>query len=113
LLPPPSSDEPAHNADVHPLKTSYKRFIEVALRKWQDDVATGRESKKWRDEAIQASHDHSTGKWDDLRSLQRQIYWATSDPITPGNGNVGLRNETAKTTSSHERDEMEEDDDVA
>jgi hypothetical protein len=87
----------------------YKRFIEVALRKWQDDVANGRESKKWRDEAIQASHDYSTAKWDDLRSLQRQMYWATKDPIVPRNNDVGPGDKIIETGSSHERSVAEED----
>jgi hypothetical protein len=41
------------------------------LRKWQDDLKDGRESKKWRDEAIQAGRDRASGAFDVVQTEGR------------------------------------------
>jgi hypothetical protein len=58
----------------------------------------GRETKKWREEAIQASQDHSSGKWDDLSSLQRQLYWASGSAM-PSANDVGTRDKALESSS--------------
>lgn len=54
LLPERKEGDPPHDPDVHPL-TSYrfKEYIEAELRQWQDDLVEGRETKKWRAQALQ------------------------------------------------------------
>lgn len=42
------------------------------LRRWQDDLKDGRESKKWREEAIQAGRDRASGKFDALLNEGRE-----------------------------------------
>lgn len=63
LLPPTNGETP-HDPNVNPLRTQFGKGIENELRKWQDDVKDGRESKKWRDEAIQAGRDRASGAFD-------------------------------------------------
>jgi hypothetical protein len=94
------------------LKTTYKRFIEVALRKWQDDLVNGRETKKWREEAKQASQDHADGKWNDLNSVQRQQYWANGSkvPFVTGVDNPA---ETPDDKNFRRQDTIMEDDHAA
>lgn len=64
LLPAPQDGEPPHNPNVNPLETQCAKGIENELRKWQDDLKEGRESKKWREEAIQAGRDRASGMFD-------------------------------------------------
>ena len=75
LLPEPRDGEPAHDPDVHPLKSVYKSYIEEELRRWQEDLKDGRESKKWREEAMQAGKDRAEGKFDEWKELEREQYW--------------------------------------
>jgi hypothetical protein len=51
LLPPSTNEEFPHNFDVNPLQSQFGKGIEKELRKWQDDLKDGRDTKKWRDEA--------------------------------------------------------------
>lgn len=53
-----------HNLDVNPLQSQFGRGIENELRKWQGDLKDGRESKKWREEAMQAGRDRASGAFD-------------------------------------------------
>lgn len=61
LLPPPINEDMPHNLNVNPLQSQFGKGIENELRKWQDDLKDGRESKKWRDEAMQAGRDRASG----------------------------------------------------
>ena len=61
LLPPPNNEDMPHNLNVNPLQSQFGKGIENELRKWQDDLKDGRESKKWRDEAMQAGRDRASG----------------------------------------------------
>ena len=64
LLPPPVNEDMPHNLNVNPLQSQFGKGIENELRKWQDDLKDGRESKKWRDEAMQAGRDRASGAFD-------------------------------------------------
>ena len=64
LLPPSANEEFPHNFDVNPLRSQFGKGIENELRKWQDDLKDGRETKKWRDEAMQAGRDRASGAFD-------------------------------------------------
>jgi len=64
LLPPSTNEDFPHDFDVNPLQSQFGKDIENELRKWQDDLKDGRETKKWRDEAIQAGRDRASGAFD-------------------------------------------------
>ena len=64
LLPPSTNEDMPHNLDVNPLQSQFGRGIENELRKWQGDLKDGRESKKWREEAMQAGRDRASGAFD-------------------------------------------------
>lgn len=76
MLPSPCGDEPAHDIDVHPLRTPYRRHLEKEVRKWQADLADGKETNKWRNDALQAGKDRIDGKWAEVQEMQRNSYWA-------------------------------------
>ncbi len=75
LLPEPQEGEPSHDPDIHPLNTVYKSEIEEEVRRFKEDLTEGREQKKWRDEAMQASKDRLDGNFDDWKEMQREEYW--------------------------------------
>ena len=82
LLPEPGVDEEPHDISVNPLKTKFRPFIEEALRTWQDDLKAGKETKKWRERAMQAGSDRADGRFDEYMKAQREEYWgdaATED----------------------------------
>lgn len=64
LLPAPADGEPPHDPNVNPLETKLGKAIEDELRKWQDDLKEGKEGKKWREDAILAGRDRTSGKFD-------------------------------------------------
>lgn len=74
LLPPAPEGRP-HNPDVHPLKSLYQKNIVSEMRAWQEDLKDGKETKKWRDEAMQAGQDRSLGLWDDWKEAHREETW--------------------------------------
>jgi hypothetical protein len=53
-----------HDLGVNPLETRFGKAIENELRKWQDDLKEGRETKKWREEAMLAGRDRTSGSLD-------------------------------------------------
>jgi len=75
LLPKPLQGDEPHDAAVNPLKTRYRPHLEEALRRWQDDLKDGKETKKWRGEAMQAGSDRKEGKFNDWKDVQREEYW--------------------------------------
>ncbi|KXT14419.1 hypothetical protein AC579_8358 [Pseudocercospora musae] len=79
MLPAPREGEPAHDIDVHPLKTRYKQYIEGELRRWQQDLIDGKESKKWREAAMRAGQERAEGKWDVWKEQQRENDWGQRD----------------------------------
>jgi len=79
LLPEPLTGEEAHDPAVNPLKTRYKPYLEEALRVWQDDLKNGKETKKWREEALQAGRDRIVGRFDEWKEAQREEYWGKGD----------------------------------
>lgn len=74
LLPPAPEGRP-HNPDVHPLKSLYSKNITGEMRAWQEDLKDGKETKKWRDEALQAGQNRSLGLWDDWKEAHREEVW--------------------------------------
>jgi hypothetical protein len=64
MLPTPTDGEAPYDLNVNPIRTQFGKGIENELRKWQDDLKDGRESKKWRDEAMQAGRDRASGAFD-------------------------------------------------
>lgn len=64
LLPAPADGEPPHDPNVNPLETQLGKAIEDELRKWQDGLKEGREGKKWREDAMLAGRDRTSGKFD-------------------------------------------------
>jgi hypothetical protein len=53
-----------HDPNVNPLQSRFGKAIENELRKWQDDLKEGRETKKWREEAVLAGRDRTSGSLD-------------------------------------------------
>lgn len=54
LLPSPDYQERPRDPDVNPLAIEELRpHIEAELKRWQDDLRAGRETKKWKNEAMQ------------------------------------------------------------
>lgn len=74
LLPRESEEQP-HDPDVHPLKSRYSTRIMSEVKAWQDDLKEGKETKKWREEAMQAGQDRSLGLWDDWKEANREQTW--------------------------------------
>ncbi|KAK3074585.1 hypothetical protein LTR53_002863 [Teratosphaeriaceae sp. CCFEE 6253] len=72
LLPSPSADEPPHDPAVNPLKTTYRQYIEEELRVWQADLKDGKETKKWREEAMLAGEERKAGKFDEWKESERE-----------------------------------------
>lgn len=61
-----------HNIDVHPLHSSLRAQIEEEIRVYQADLNDGKETKKWREDAIKAGQERKSGAWDEHQK-QRQI----------------------------------------
>ncbi|KAM0714081.1 hypothetical protein Q7P37_011045 [Cladosporium fusiforme] len=72
FLPPPQEGQEPYDPDVNPLESPLGRVLEDELRRWQDDVKAGRESKKWRDEAMKAGRNRMSGKLDQERRSGEQ-----------------------------------------
>jgi hypothetical protein len=53
-----------HDLSVNPLQSRFGKAIENELRKWQDHLKEGRETKKWREEAMLAGRDRTSGNLD-------------------------------------------------
>lgn len=71
LLPPPREGDQPYDPDVNPLDSSLGKDIEEELRRWQSDLKAGKETKKWRDEAMQAGRDRMSGKFDVVMRAER------------------------------------------
>ena len=81
LLPRPGADQPPQDADVHPLHTMYKPYIEEELRPFGEDLREGREQKKWRLEAMQAGKDRIDGKFDEWKEQQKWEDWGDREEV--------------------------------
>ncbi|KAF2159629.1 hypothetical protein M409DRAFT_29948 [Zasmidium cellare ATCC 36951] len=108
FLPQPTEGEPAHNVDVHPLKTQYKQYIEDAIRTWQQDLIDGREVQSWREQAMQVEQDRQDGKWDDFKAYQREADWGDDGEDEDGEGN-DVKNDTNGVATNGAASEDEED----
>jgi hypothetical protein len=59
LLPAPSGGEAPHDPTVNPMQTDHAEAIEFVLEKWQSNLKDGRETKKWRDEAVRTGRERA------------------------------------------------------
>ena len=101
MLPEPADNAGTHDPDVNPLVTEYRPHIEEALRKWQDDLKDGKEDKKWRREAMQASVDRKEGKFDEYKASERERYWGVKDEGEDVKSIEGVRENTADDGVDH------------
>ncbi|EME47183.1 hypothetical protein DOTSEDRAFT_124793 [Dothistroma septosporum NZE10] len=79
MLPKPQEGEAQHNLGANPMQTMYRPYIEAELRKWQDDLREGKETKAWREQAIEAGKEREKGVWDEWKEAQRQLDWGLQD----------------------------------
>lgn len=79
MLPPPREGEPQHDIDVNPMQTMYRPYIEAEVRRWQDDLREGKETKAWRYQAIEAGREREKGVWDEWKEAQRELDWGVQD----------------------------------
>lgn len=94
LLPAPQEGDEPYNPDVNPLESILGPEIEDELRKWQDDLRAGRETRKWKDEAIQAANDRMSGKYVELsRPMKERGSGEGRDGKDDGTKNVKGENE--------------------
>ena len=61
------------------MQTMYGPYIEAEIRKWQEDLKEGKESKAWREQAIQAGRDKEKGDWDEWKEAQRELDWGVKE----------------------------------
>ncbi|KAK1083533.1 hypothetical protein LTR33_003204 [Friedmanniomyces endolithicus] len=89
LLPAPRPGEPPHDPDVNPLKTPLRPYIEEELRIWQDDLKDGKETKKWREEAMLAGVERREGKYDEWKESERERNFGGVEPEDAVGGENG------------------------
>lgn len=82
------------------MHTWLRPHLDNALRGWQGDLRAGRETKKWREEAMRAGRDRADGKFDDYMDEQRADLW--SDGIA---GLTRTISEDGKATGSQRNDD--------
>jgi hypothetical protein len=75
MLPVPQEGEQAYDTTVHPLHTPLKPYIEEALKEWQEDLKEGRETKKWRDQAMQAGASREAGEFDEWKASEEEKWY--------------------------------------
>lgn len=95
LLPPAVAGEPERDPDVNPLLIArLEPHIKEALLRFQNDLKEGRETRRWRVQAmqvclnilrlvveiayrhlLQAGQDHVDGKFDEWKMKMREEYW--------------------------------------
>lgn len=73
LLPPPLEGQ--HDYNAHPLQTPNKAIIARELRLWQDDLASGFETRKWRSESMQDSMNRRGGAENTWRVALAEEHW--------------------------------------
>jgi len=74
---------------VNPLKTPLRPYIEEELRIWQDDLRDGKETKKWREEAILAGVERREGKYDEWKESERERNFGGVEPEDAVGGENG------------------------
>lgn len=89
LLPAPREGEPAHDVEVNPLKSAYRPFIEEGLRRWQADLKDGKETKKWRGEAVQAGRERAEGKFEEAKEGEREALWGMDGAVEGKESEMG------------------------
>ncbi|KAF2207002.1 hypothetical protein CERZMDRAFT_102848 [Cercospora zeae-maydis SCOH1-5] len=65
----------AYDINVHPLTTHLRAYIEEEVRQYQDDLNEGKETKKWREEAIQAGQERASGVWAEWQEKMHEDDW--------------------------------------
>lgn len=66
------------------MDTALRIHIEKEVRVYQTDLSDGKETKKWREDAMKAGLERSSGAWDALKEQQRQEEWGERDEASPG-----------------------------
>nr|POE46182.1 hypothetical protein CFP56_73561 [Quercus suber] len=71
----PTAGTGSHDIDNNPLHTAFRPYMEDAIANWQGDLREGRESKKWRQEAIDAGTQRESGKFDEYTVAHKEEWW--------------------------------------
>ncbi|TKA22685.1 hypothetical protein B0A50_07778 [Salinomyces thailandicus] len=79
LLPQPKPNETPYNPDVNPMQTPCRPYIEEELARWQEDLANGFETQKWRHEAMVAGKERMEGGCDEWKEAHREEVWGVKD----------------------------------
>ena len=113
MLPQPQEGEPQHDIDVNPMQTMYRPYIEAELRRWQDDLTEGKETKAWREQAIEAGRQREKGVWNEWKEAQRELDWGVGasgneNGGDEGNGNGNGGKEVEKDDEAKHKDDVDE-----
>ena len=71
----PVSHDSDFDPDVHPLKTSFAKYIRHFIYEWEQDLAAGRNTGKWQKQAKQATGERISGAYDDWKEKEREEHW--------------------------------------
>lgn len=101
LLPQPEGDGHLHDAEDHPLRTIYKQYIEEELRCFQTDLVEERETRRWREEALQAGCDRVAGKFDEVLGRRAEASKIEeAEPVIPDGKESNEAEETVQGTEN-------------
>lgn len=104
MLPPPREDEAPWNVDINPLNTRLGPYLEDEILIYQQDLKDGKETKKWRNDALQATQARRDEGWDEIRKKQRQADRAKRDAARAA-GAEAKKNGGGETTKKDHDDE--------
>ncbi|CAD0091297.1 unnamed protein product [Aureobasidium mustum] len=71
----PVTNDSDFDPDVHPLKTSFAKYIRHFIYEWEQDLAAGRNTAKWQKQAKQATGERISGAYDDWKEKEREEHW--------------------------------------
>nr|POF17766.1 hypothetical protein CFP56_13178 [Quercus suber] len=96
----PTIGNESHDIDINPLHSALRPYMEDAIANWQEDLREGRESKKWRQEAIDAGRERERGKFDEYSEAHKEEWWGDGEV----DQNHELRANTVNTEHGSPRD---------
>jgi hypothetical protein len=96
------------NTNVNPLKTALRPLIEEEIRRYQNDLNDGKEVKKWREDAMKAGKERSSGSWNEFKEKQLEEDWgkrneASARAVSPAQSTEA--DEQARVTGKEAREE--------
>lgn len=105
-----------HDVEINPLHTALRPYMQDAILSWQEDLREGRESKKWRQEAIDTGKERESGKFDEYRIAHKEEWWGngTTDTSSKMEGetasiaNASLLDDNALDTEPSSSSAMDE-----